>query len=90
MPRKRKSSVSDVILGKDFKNPFETSDEPKRDPRRYFGATQKREILNKQNYKCANCGKKLGVGYHFHHIKPWSSGGKTTVEKWKGFVWNMP
>jgi hypothetical protein len=49
MARKKKSSsVSDAILGKDFKNPFVTSDKPKRDSKRTFTETQKKKILHKQ------------------------------------------
>lgn len=52
----------------------------KRDARRSFTATQKKQILAQQGFKCAKCHKKLGVAYHFHHAKPWSSGGKTIVK----------
>lgn len=52
----------------------------KRDKRRSFTATQKKQILAQQDFKCKKCHKKLGVSYHFHHTKPWSSGGKTIVK----------
>jgi len=64
------------------KNPFELpspySSQPKRDSRRSFTSTQKKEILYQQNSKCARCHKKLDPrAIHFHHKKPWSSGGRT-------------
>ena len=50
----------------------------KRDTRRAFTPTQKKEILYQQNNKCAKCHKPLDPrAVHFHHIKPWSSGGRT-------------
>jgi nitrate/TMAO reductase-like tetraheme cytochrome c subunit len=54
--------------------------QPKKYTRRAFTATQKKQILAQQDFKCAKCHKKLGVAYHFHHAKSWSSGGKTTVQ----------
>ena len=50
----------------------------KRDSRRSFTSTQKKEILYQQDNKCAKCHKKLDPrAIHFHHEKPWSSGGRT-------------
>lgn len=90
--KKRVPSVSDAIFGTSFKrtvkNPL-TIDFPKvypsqpkqLDSRRSFGEVQKNKILARQHYKCAKCGKKLNPqAKHIHHIKPWSEGGKTTVE----------
>jgi 5-methylcytosine-specific restriction endonuclease McrA len=62
----------------DFPNPFDNN-QTEKDTRRAFSQTQKKEILAKQGFKCARCHEKLGVGYHFDHIKPWAEGGKTTV-----------
>jgi 5-methylcytosine-specific restriction endonuclease McrA len=64
------------------KNPFELPSlypsQPRRDTRRSFTSTQKKEILYQQDYKCARCHKKLDPrATHFHHAKPWSSGGRT-------------
>ncbi|MEM3580519.1 MAG: HNH endonuclease signature motif containing protein [Candidatus Bathyarchaeia archaeon] len=54
------------------------SSKPKRDSRRAFTATQKKEILYQQDNKCARCHKPLDPrATHFHHIKPWSAGGRT-------------
>jgi len=39
----------------------------------------KKEVLYKQNYKCAKCGKKLPPTRHFHHKKAISKGGKNTI-----------
>jgi predicted restriction endonuclease len=76
MPRKRKSStsVSDVILGKDFKNPFETSDKPKR-TRAYVN---KKEVKKFFGNKCKLCGKtEKEVGtLQMAHYKAHSRGGK--------------
>ena len=85
--KKRSSSVGDFILGKNVKNPFEIkpskspfdiSVEPKKDTRRSFTSTQKKEFLYQQDNKCARCHKKLDPrATHFHHAKPWASGGRT-------------
>lgn len=86
MVRKKRSLTDNGLFSTTpFKLPKNTfpnigTTQPKRDARRAFGETQKKEILAKQDHKCAKCHKKLGVAYHFHHIKSWSSGGKTTVE----------
>jgi 5-methylcytosine-specific restriction endonuclease McrA len=64
------------------KNPFELPSlypsKPKRDSRRSFSRTQKKEILHQQDNKCGKCHRKLDPrAIHFHHKKPWSSGGRT-------------
>lgn len=52
-----------------------------RDSRRNFTQTQKNEIRHQQNEKCAECHKKLDSrDIQYDHIKPWASGGKTTIE----------
>lgn len=57
--------------------------ETKRDPRRTFTQTQKKEILYQQDNKCARAEchhKKLDPrDIEFHHKKPWASGGKTVT-----------
>lgn len=47
-----------------------------------FTASQKRVILEKDNYKCVLCGKgkKDGVELHIDHIIPKDLGGKATIE----------
>jgi 5-methylcytosine-specific restriction endonuclease McrA len=91
MARKRKrSSVGDSILGTNIKNPFEIkasrnpfqiSVKPKKDTRRSFTDTQKKEILYQQDNKCARCHKKLDPrATQFDHRKPWASGGRTITE----------
>jgi len=73
------ASIEEWVFGKEKKKKF-----PKRDSRRAFTQTQKKEIRSKQNNKCAKCHKKLDPrAIHFHHKKPWSSGGKTTVANGK-------
>ncbi|MDH5744583.1 MAG: HNH endonuclease, partial [Candidatus Aminicenantes bacterium] len=53
----------------------------KRDSRRAFNQTQKKAILHQQDYKCAKCHEKLDLrATHFHHEKPWASGGRTITE----------
>ncbi|MEM1563682.1 MAG: HNH endonuclease signature motif containing protein [Candidatus Bathyarchaeia archaeon] len=53
-------------------------EEPKRDSRRAFTESQKKDILVRQKYRCARCHKLLDLrATHFHHVKPWASGGKT-------------
>jgi hypothetical protein len=54
-------------------DPFSTK--PKRDRRRNFTATQKKEILYQQDGKCARCHKKLDQrATQFDHKKPWHLG----------------
>jgi len=70
------------------KSPFDLPSpytrKPKRDSRRAFSPTQKEAILSKQNGICVKCRKKLDPrAIHFHHKKPWSSGGRTTVANGK-------
>jgi len=67
------------------KNPLDISDlfssKLKRDTRRSFAITQKKEILYQQDNKCAECHQKLDPrAVHFHHIKPWASGGRTITQ----------
>lgn len=47
-----------------------------------FTATQKRQILTRDGYKCVICGRgiKDGVELHVDHIKPKELGGKATIE----------
>lgn len=47
-----------------------------------FTPTQKKKILERDNYKCVVCGKgkKDGVELHIDHIKPKDFGGRATVE----------
>ena len=47
-----------------------------------FTQTQKEEILKKDNYRCAWCGKgkREGVELHIDHIIPKDKGGKATIE----------
>ena len=56
-------------------------EEPReKDARRSFSPTQKKQILAQQNNKCAECHEKLDPrAIHYHHKKPWASGGKTIV-----------
>lgn len=52
----------------------------KKDTRRYFTLTQKKEILYRQDNKCAICHKQLDPRVtYFHHEKPWALGGITEV-----------
>jgi 5-methylcytosine-specific restriction endonuclease McrA len=68
------------------KNPLDVSvptlhaSETRKDSRRAFGSDQRKQILHQQDNKCAKCHKKLDPrAIHFHHVKPWSSGGRTIV-----------
>lgn len=47
-----------------------------------FSPLQKKQILERDNYKCVICGmgKKDGVELHIDHIKPKDFGGKATLE----------
>jgi len=89
--KKRSPSVSDNIFGipriRTVRNPLDVSfpslypSQPKRDSRRSFLSTQRKEILYQQDNKCAKCHEKLDPrAIHFHHIKPWSSGGRTITQ----------
>jgi 5-methylcytosine-specific restriction endonuclease McrA len=66
--------VASVLIGGPEKK------KPRRDSRRAFNQTQKVEIFRRQKGKCAMCHKKLDFTLaDFDHIKPFESGGKTTV-----------
>jgi 5-methylcytosine-specific restriction endonuclease McrA len=88
-------SIGETIFGKPFKrrplkrgrSPFDFTPidqrpkQPKRDSRRAFGQNQKKQILYQQDNKCAKCHEKLDPRtIHFHHIKPWASGGRTITQ----------
>ncbi len=47
-----------------------------------FTATQKKEILKRDNYRCVICGKgrEDGIELQVDHIKPKDLGGKATIE----------
>ncbi|MBU2503475.1 MAG: HNH endonuclease [Nanoarchaeota archaeon] len=47
-----------------------------------FTPAQKKEIFERDNYRCVICGKgpKEGVEIHVDHIKPKELGGKATIE----------
>lgn len=47
-----------------------------------FTEQQKKQILERDNYKCVICGKgvKDGVELHIDHIKPKNLGGKASIE----------
>jgi nitrate/TMAO reductase-like tetraheme cytochrome c subunit len=82
--RKKRSSVFDITPMRLPKNtltaPSLYPTETKKDTRRSFTSTQKKEILYQQDNKCARCHKKLDPrATHFHHAKPWASGGRTIV-----------
>jgi predicted HNH restriction endonuclease len=52
----------------------------KKDKRRIFTGTQRKEILYQQDNKCARCHKKLDPRtVEFDHKKPWASGGRTII-----------
>jgi 5-methylcytosine-specific restriction endonuclease McrA len=93
--RKRVPSVSNTIFGtpkiRTVKNPLKVGfpslypSQPRKDSRRSFSSTQRKQILYQQDNKCARCHKKLDPrATHFHHAKPWSSGGRTKVENGRG------
>ncbi len=91
--RKKHGSVGSGLLStnplKLPKNSFQFGlpSKPKKDSRRSFTATQKKEILYQQDNKCASSlcrHKKLDPrATHFHHEKPWSSGGRTIISNGK-------
>jgi hypothetical protein len=64
-----------------FNNPFDDSRTNKRDGRRSFTKSQQKKIFDRQKGYCAICGEKLELSStHYHHKKPWSEGGETTVK----------
>jgi nitrate/TMAO reductase-like tetraheme cytochrome c subunit len=88
MVKKRRVSAIDTFLGtpntRAVKNPLSIGSPSKprgQDSRRSFSPTQKKEILSQQDNKCAKCHEKLDPrATHFHHEKPWASGGRTITE----------
>lgn len=62
---------------------------PSRDKRRSFTPTQKKEIFDRQNGKCAKCGKTLKLSStQYDHVKAWSDNGKTNVKNGKALCSN--
>ena len=59
-------------------DPDAATDQPLED----FTPQQKREILERDEYKCVTCGygEKEGVTLHVDHIRPRSLGGRATIE----------
>lgn len=54
---------------------------PDRDTRRSFTQSQKNEICDNQNNKCAKCKEPLlRSATHYDHKIPWEKGGKTEVK----------
>jgi 5-methylcytosine-specific restriction endonuclease McrA len=89
--KRRVPSVSAAIFGtpsiRTVKNPLNVSfpslspSQTRKDSRRAFSPTQKKEILYQQDGKCARCHEKLDPrAIHYHHRKPWASGGRTIRE----------
>lgn len=57
------------------------SNDSERDTRRAFIQTQKNEICDTQNNKCAKCKEPLlRSATHYDHKTPWENGGKTEVK----------
>jgi len=70
------TNFNKLMLGGSFNNSRQR--ENKRDGRRKFTQTQRKEILYQQNNKCSRCHKMLDPrDIHYHHEKPWASGGRT-------------
>jgi 5-methylcytosine-specific restriction endonuclease McrA len=80
--RLKSEYTSVLVMPKNsFELPSPYPSQPKRDSRRAFNQTQKVAIFRRQKGKCAMCGKKLDFTLtDFDHIKPYESGGKTTVK----------
>lgn len=91
-------SASDDIFGvprkRTVKNPLNFDfpslypSQTRKDSRRAFTKTQQKQILSQQDHKCARCHKKLDIAIHFHHAKPWSSGGRTIVQNGRALCAN--
>lgn len=52
----------------------------KRDKRRCFSNSEKKEILQRQNYTCATCPDTDWRLFEFHHKVAWADNGKTNVD----------
>ena len=64
----------------DVEVPWNYPKEKNRDKRRKFTRSQEKEIWDRQHGYCHKCEKKLRqTATHYHHIKPWSQGGKTII-----------
>lgn len=60
---------------------FSSSRKDKRDSRRSFTQTQRKEILAQQNNKCAKCHKPLDPrAIQYDHVKPWADKGRTITQ----------
>ena len=68
------NSMGKILNG----NIYSGQRDKKRDVRRAFNQTQRKEILYQQDSKCARCHQRLDPrDIHYHHEKPWASGGRT-------------
>lgn len=72
-------------FGVNTKDPFglrtSSKKNTERDTKRSFTISQKNEICDKQNNKCAKCKKPLKrSATHYDHKIPWEKGGKTEVK----------
>jgi hypothetical protein len=76
---RRKKSINQ--LGDNLDLVFSSKPKKKRDSRRSFTRTQKAEIWDQQNGKCAKCLKILKQRtVEYDHGKAWSDGGRTVVK----------
>jgi nitrate/TMAO reductase-like tetraheme cytochrome c subunit len=84
-PEEVSKALTGFTTGSIYKNPFQNKRQLQgdRDERRAFNTTQRKEILHQQDNRCARnlCHKRLDPrDIHFHHDKPWASGGRTITE----------
>ncbi len=73
------------IFGVNTEDPFglrtPSKKKAERDTKRFFSQSQKNEICDKQNNKCAKCKKPLlKSATHYDHKISWEKGGKTEIK----------
>lgn len=75
-PKRKQQSPLNIGFGLPQQNK-----EVERDTRRSFSQSQRNDIWDKQNGKCARCKNPLKrASTHYDHITPWERGGRTEVK----------
>ena len=78
-----KNFLGNELSGNIFDLGFGSTSKKKsnKDKRRTFTQTQRKEILHRQDMKCAKCKGKLDPrDIEYDHKKSWASGGKTEID----------
>jgi DNA-directed RNA polymerase subunit N (RpoN/RPB10) len=83
-PQKKQKNIFDVEmgLGSSKKKTIE------KDTERSFSISIQKRVFDNQKYKCFKCGRVVKSSHmQYHHKKPWSKGGKSTLENCIGLCY---